>query len=355
MKNIDNNLFSENIHVRVCDEAEAWSMTLNDFNYSLFIIPEWIKSLQTTQRRPVYIDFLLNNEVIAKLAGLQFDTDDAYKRKLYFHAGPAVRLNADHSLHDKCLNSLVRYAKRNDIARIVLLSYDYKHKSCVKRPFHFSIRQELIVDLTPDKEQIHNKFSRSFLGTYKKAIKEGCVFSENGSIAMVDTLADLLEETKKIRLSKGYEDYNPYYIPLFNKNSLISLIQHGAVRIFLAKKELEICAIFMALSRGNKAYGLLTGTSKEGYKAGAPSFLEYCVLMTFKNEGIQYLNLGGIPLENVKSGLVQFKKSIGAFPVESTYGSTNFLRFPYNLLNPIMSLARILPANKIVKIVQQKI
>ena len=112
-------------------------------------------------------------------------------------------------------------------------------------------------------------------------------------------------------------------------------------------------ALLTVMIIGQRAYGLFIGVTSDGYRDGVPSFLDYSVMMLLKERNFEYFNFGGVPTDGTHSGLVSFKERLGAEGKKSIYGSTNFLLFPYTVLNPLINLARKMPDNKMIRYVKK--
>ena len=92
-----------------------------------------------------------------------------------------------------------------------------------------------------------------------------------------------------------------------------------------------------AIVHGNRAFVLLNATSAEGYEIGARKFLLLSLIEKIKEEGIEYLNLGGVPPDSSADALAFFKRSFGAEEQVCEGGSTAFLGWPLLCLNPILN------------------
>lgn len=149
-----------------------------------------------------------------------------------------------------------------------------------------------------------------------------------------------MKETKKRRLLKGYTNYNPFYFPYFNEDSLRKLLKAKVVKLYVVKKDDIVWAVQVVYEYDHKSYGLFVGINQEGYNYGIPSFIDLGIINDLKNNGFHYFNMGGVPTDKTHLGIASFKKMFGARECSSSYGSTNFLLFPYTILNPLVTLLR---------------
>jgi lipid II:glycine glycyltransferase (peptidoglycan interpeptide bridge formation enzyme) len=121
------------------------------------------------------------------------------------------------------------------------------------------------------------------------------------------------------------------------------------------QRDQQVFSVHAVLQREQKAYGLLIGTTQEGYQEGIPSYINYETIMYLQAHNFTYFNFGGVSLDQTHKGLSTYKDSMGTVKTASYYGSTNFLTFPHKLVNPLMNLARSLPENRLIKVIQHRI
>jgi lipid II:glycine glycyltransferase (peptidoglycan interpeptide bridge formation enzyme) len=146
----------------------------------------------------------------------------------------------------------------------------------------------------------------------------------------------LLEETKSIRLSKGYEDYPYFHMPYFTEETIRKLVINKIGRIFYVKKEDSLLCVQFTVSYGNRACALAIGKTQEAYKLGVHPFIMFNIMRTLKEEGYSALNLGPVANDSGKDGLISFKMSFGAEKQTCFGGTTSFLQGNfYNLLHQI--------------------
>jgi hypothetical protein len=140
-----------------------------------------------------------------------------------------------------------------------------------------------------------------------------------------------LEQTRSIRLSKGYADYSYYYMPYLDRTLLLRLFQNKIARIFSARLRDRILCMHFLWVHGNRAYTLLIGTNGEGYRLRAPAFSSFNVIKTLKEEGIDCLNLGGVPRDSSRDRIVFAKTALGARKHVCSGGATR--RFNGTMIN----------------------
>ncbi len=343
------------VNVETEESAQIWMQDLAGFNYSLFILPEFIESLKTGKQRPVYFNFYCDHQLIAKASGLMVDFGIIPAKKLFFFSGPAIK---DDNLcwYPACMKGLINYVKKNNICRIVFRSYDF--------PLNFneqieglkiSKRSEFIIDLRPEKDIIFQNFRKKVIKNYRKSMAAGYRFRSSQSPEMLDQLFELMEKTRKIRINKGYHPYSLLYFQYLTKESLRRMIKNGIAFLFLAEKNDAVDGITLVIMANKQAFALLIGVSGEGYKNGVPSMLKYALVDYLKDQHFNYLNLGGIPMDSTHSGITFFKLSLGCKEIWKSGFSTNYLTFPYRMMNPLLALGRNMPDNRIFQYIKKKI
>ena len=341
------------IIISVSLNSDIWEKELSKFHHSIFITPVWVKSVSGPLRIPVFFDFKLEGKTIAKIAGLTIQKHKLAPKILFFYSGISYLDSKKHFI-EECKKKLVEYAENNNYSRIVLRSYDYNNYFLSKiKKFKIHNRYEYKIDLTADKEVILKRFNKSKRYRIRKAFKEGSKAYETTSGAYVEKLIKFLLNTQTIRKTKGYTNYSFFYMPYFDKQSLKYLLKNGHATIFYVKTHNKINCMRYILTSDKKAYALLIGTNSYGYKMGSPSFIQYQTAVMLKERGFTSLNLGGVPSGPSSSNLIQYKRSFGSVKFEMPEESTNYLNYPYKLLNPFLNIERVIPENKFTRIVKK--
>ena len=303
----------------------------------------WLKAISGSDRKPVFLRFIENNKPVAFLGALDLNIKNGPARQLFCFSGINAGTN-DASLISRCKIALLDYALKNFFQRIIIRSYDHQtfEDAGVKQFIKNKKRLEYIIYLDRDKESVINEFSKSIRQRARKAKGEGAVFRKSNSPELTETLLRLIKETNSIRKSKGYGSYASLYLPFLGLNEIERLVKAGYATFHFTELENEVLSISLDVTYQQKAYGILMGTSRNGYRSGSPSFHYYELVCLLKDEGYSYINLGGIPRNTRNSGLTAFKERLGPEIVESTEESTNFLTFPLYLFNPLLNLKRTL-------------
>jgi CelD/BcsL family acetyltransferase involved in cellulose biosynthesis len=156
----------------------------------------------------------------------------------------------------------------------------------------------------------------------RKAHANGWRFRINASKQGVTRLVELLDETRRARLAKGYDDYDYYYVPYLDRKVIGNLLDRKIATIFCAEKDDIIHSIELVAIYANRAFGLLMATDETGYSGAAGPFLLYNVMRHLHHEGVGSFNLGGAPRDSSAASLVRFKRAFGAKEYQGTSGST---------------------------------
>lgn len=335
------------IFVEKFGNSEAWDTELEEFGGSVFMTSKWLNIISTQERGPIYLRFIFNGEVIALLGGIELLYSRYNLKQLFFYSGIATKTK-DPELIRKCKLSLYEYAKINKYFRIRMRSYD--HTSDVQttlKQFKEIRRIEFITFLDKDKDEIFKNFDSDVKRRAGIAKKKGVILNNSKSISFTEKMFTLLEETKKIRRSKGYEEYDYSYLPFFKGEEINRLVSAGHASFYYAELGDEILSIQFVFECQGKAYEIFEGTTLNGYKMNAPAFMMYEVTGVLKDKGYKYYNHGGVPHGLSHEGLKKFKAKIGAVTVDSSEGLTNFITFPLNLLNPLFKYEKALRKMKL--------
>ncbi|ASB48320.1 hypothetical protein [Alkalitalea saponilacus] len=332
---------SGKIIVKVVDEGQ-WRSDLKAFSYSLFLSPEWVNSVSSNLIRPVFLNFLIDDATVAKLSGVLVYSGKIKGKQIYCYASPALKTQ-DEALYNSIHTALLKFAKKEGIARIVMGSYDQQHNMECNAPGFFKTRRfEYVVNLKGDKE-LH--FSKGFKKNVKKALNAGAKVLSSNSPVVLGKLFELLENTRQVRFQKYGTDYNPFYLQYWNKESILHLVKSKlGVLHYVVDENDEIHCVVLNIEQDERIYGLLMGSDDFTYQNGISSMVDSFFIEKFSKEGFQYYNPGGGTGDDGNAGIEKYKRSMGAEKIELSGSTTNFLIYPQKFLNPLLNLGRKLPA-----------
>lgn len=323
-------------------EAENWAADLSQFAHSLFLAPEWIESVRKENDIPIYLNISYKNEVVGKISGLIRKFGYLKGCQFYSYASFALK-ESNQLLFNEFHNLLLRFAVKNRISRIIIGSYDQQNSLvCQSKKFYTTKRLEYHVDLK--REDIH--FSKGFRKNARKAQNNGFEIKKSDSESIVEILVGLLNSTRQHRLIKYGVDYNPFFLPGMDEETLKQLVKRKYANLVYATKNGEApSSIQINLIKDNRIYGLLMGSNDTAYELGIPSLIDLTIIQQGQETADVYYNTGGIPVNEENKGLAQYKEAMGGEKKNVFGATTNYLTFPYKLLNPIMALGRKLPTH----------
>jgi len=324
------------VFVGRCNNPGNWDEALENFKGGLFMTTAWLSAISKNDRKPVCLKFYQGDKLVAVAGGIEVFFLSSQNKQLLFYSGIASR-SADPSLTKRCKEALYNYARKEGYQRITLKSYDNQSHVPVKtRNFRETQRLEYVFDLHKNKDTIIKSFDKDLRRRVRKAKREGVVFRKSNSPELTEQLFKLIDETYNIRQSKGYSNYYHLYLPFFNRPEINELINNANATFYIAEREKEILSMQLVLTWGKRAYGILMGTSSEGYKVGAPSVILYEISCTLKDQDYLYYNIGGVPRSIKHIGVRNFKDTLGATRVKSAEEVTNFINPPRIFLNPLL-------------------
>jgi Acetyltransferase (GNAT) domain len=213
-----------------------------------------------------------------------------------------------------------KYAKNLGCISIGIDSFSAGQSGFCPAEFGFeeSRRVEFCVDLRQSKDDLWKNVSRDQRERIRRLSREGVsieVGLERDDLKGLK-LAREFTQAKRSQRGQGYDlpAHVDFYETIFEY-----LVRRGAARLFLAKRAGEtIGAIFFAAFNG-RACSIFSGSTELGYKLAAQSGLYWAAVESFKADGFQELNRGGVPesaqLESDPlHGIYRFKQRLGTTP-----------------------------------------
>ena len=322
------------------ENKQGWENDLSNFNGSLFLTCKFLYCLEDDTKKAVFFKFTKESKTVAVLSGLEVPVGNTNMKQLFFFSGIASIKEKKSELISECKKSLLSFARNNGYSRLLFESYDDINfiRIKVKKYKTARGREEYVIDLLPEKDHIINGFSNNVRKLANRVKDKGAVFKCGQSKELLEKLFDLLEQTHKERILKGYGEYNPISMPFLDKNMLLKLLQFGFADILYIEFQGKIVCMQYILASSLLAYGLFMGTSKEGYRIGAPSMLMFDSTIFYKEKNFIRFNLGGVPMEKRHQGVKKFKLSMGAKVIKSNQEYSKFLLPPLTRLNSILTV-----------------
>jgi hypothetical protein len=317
--------------------GEAYGLDISLYKHSLFITPEWMSSVGASG--PVlYLHFVSNGQVVAKLSGLVMVGSKLVGKYLFFYAAPGL-LDHSQQMYDRCMAALMVYARKMRYAKIDMMNYDQQHGwICgVKGYFKRGLEEFIRFFDSPDTPLT---FSKSLMYNVRKAQKANATFHEETSERILEKMHELLAETQKLRFHKYGTDYSPYPYYLQTKESTNALFRSGLLKLYHIEIDGEIHCVRCALENNKRMFGMMIASDAVAYKSGLQHFMQYSLICKLHNDGYSYYNIAGTAAGEEGKGLAEYKESLGC-KREYVYGVyTHLIPFPKNMLNPIMRTGR---------------
>ena len=330
--------------------VEQWNESLSEFGSSLFISSPWVKAVTYGDCEPVYLDFIINGQAVAKIAGLVIFGNRLQGKQLYFYAGPSMK-EPDQSLNNRCLKSLLNYAKAKRYSRINIRPWDQQHSLYMDvKGFNRTLTHEFEINNLGSYP--HKKISSRIIRNINKGNKTGAIFRVSTSDNDLIKLLDLIDSTRSRRISKFGIDYTPFYLLNLNKESVKALLMNGMGELLVAELDGSAQSILLMVVNGTRAYNLLKGTKQEAYKNGLSSWVDYQAILYYREKGYQCFNLGVELAHGEGDGLNIYKDGIGGTRLVKYGGHTYFLFYPRKLLNIVFILGKKIPDNKVMKVLK---
>jgi hypothetical protein len=317
------------------------------FEHGPFSSQEWLESFRNKILYPISFLFEEQGDPIGIISGLEIRSSiDLIRglglfKRLFFFTGPVL---ANYEKYPECIDVLNDAAKRMGYIKIVYKSWDFPCKTS-RNPYPVPDlpRTEFIIDLKPAINEIEKKIKREQRRNIRKAIHNGLELFEETSTEKCNQLLKFIDETNQSRQKKGYQEFEKYYITFLCDDVMIKLIDNKCLRLFHVEQDGKPINSTAILTHGKRAFALLAGTTKQGYRTNASPFSFYQICLRLKEEGMKYLNLGGVPIDNSKSNLIRFKRTLGAKEYPSPSGSTdllqnNFYKIGQELYNEYMHI-----------------
>ncbi|NLF43197.1 MAG: GNAT family N-acetyltransferase [Bacteroidales bacterium] len=322
------------------EPVHEWDEMLDVHHGSIYLYTGWLNGIASVQREPVYFLFKDNEEVVAMLSGFIRPVCNGPHKQLFFYSGIASAQNNPEILI-AAKKALLDYARKNNYYRVILKSYDYNtYLEARIKPYCEFKRSECVLDLNCSENDLINGFKDSYRRNMKRGLSRGAAFGFGFEAGLVDAMLLLMNETQRVRCSKGYGKYGLLTMPFLNRDEMVRMLeQRNAAIFYIRLAERIVSAQFVVMIR-TKAYGILMGTSEDGYHIYAPSVLFYKTALYLREEGFKSYNLGGIPIGRKNKGVEKFKLDMGARLYCSSEEATGFLLSPLRKYNFLLWLRK---------------
>jgi len=253
-----------------------------------------------------------------KLIGVVLIIKEEAKRGPHFiiPSGPIIDWN-DRNLVSSFMKEINRRAKeekvwfvrmRPELTDTIDNNRIISNLGFIDAPMHLHGEHTMIVDITPNEEEILSRMRKNTRYAIRKSLKEGFDIEISSNKESANTLFELQTETVERHKFIGFKK------SLFiNQLKLFSDDNSGA--IFVCSKEGKPLVAAMVIYYGDYAYYHHSGSSDEARYNNASYFTQWNIILEAKKHGCKYYDLWGIAKEdNPKHrfyGITVFKKGFG--------------------------------------------
>ena len=203
-----------------------------------------------------------------------------------------------------------------------------------------------VVNLSNDESTLFKNLDSPKQRNVKKASKfdlEILACRGNEAIQYLPDFQRLRECTQKRAITK----HSQASMLLKSNDFFTRLMLQPNATLLLGKYENKVISVALMLQGGNTIYYHSGGSDIEANRKTCCSpYLFWKAFLYFKNEGIKYFDMGGVPTiadeTNPAYGVYRFKKSFGGEYTEFDGGDIIISRWKYKFLNWILSQRKIL-------------
>ncbi|MEM9988202.1 MAG: GNAT family N-acetyltransferase [Pseudomonadota bacterium] len=190
---------------------------------------------------------------------------------------------------------------------------DSDGEGAAKLPRVVSSYHTVLLDLSPDEEDLLKGFDGKWRNRLRAAEKEGLTISQMGR--RPEQYEWLLREERNQQLRLKYKAQDPGLIPFYQ-------LKAGQKSIFAleAKDQAGRIGGMLFLLHGNAATYHIGWASEEGRGKNVHNFLLWSAIKALKKKGVTTLDLGGVDTDHV-AGIARFKLGTGStvFSQSGTY------------------------------------
>lgn len=203
-----------------------------------------------------------------------------------------------------------------------------------------------IINLSVDENALFKNLDSPKQRNIKKANKMGleilaCKGEE--SVSYLQDFQRLRENTQKRAILKHKEAS----MLLKSNDFFKKIMMQPNSTLLLGKHENQVISVALMIQGGNTIYYHSGGSDIDANRLTCCSpYMFWKAFLYFKNNGIKYFDMGGVPLQTNESspayGVYRFKKSFGGEYAEFDGGKIIISKWKYNLLKFILSQRKIL-------------
>ena len=180
-------------------------------------------------------------------------------------------------------------------------------------------RLEFSVNLSQDMNCLWMNLGKDQREKIKRLKREGVAIEIGNALEDLQGLRSTREATQAKRSLHG-QGYRLSGDDKFYESIYEYLVKRGVATLFVARLDSKIIAALFFMTFNKKACSVFSGSTDLGYKLGAQSGLFWTAVETFKSQGFEELNRGGVPASAASEsdplhGIYLFKLRLGTTPL----------------------------------------
>jgi len=324
--------------------AEEWDARVGDCGGTVFHTACWAEYTAAGQPNATPIFYTLlsgDGEPLGAALGFRYRSPrrllSGLSGRLALDAMPAVK-KADPDTLKEFVSLIANDARANHDAVIVLGSFASPNGANTLKACGYEVtpRLEFELDLTRTEDDLWTAMEHKRRKNIKKAGRKNVTIEEPAPAEAVAHLRRLQGESSRRIVARGGRDIA--YQGIGPRDPVEVLLKAGVTRLVCAcvDGEVESAGLFTAFN--GLVYHTLSGHSRAGLKAQAPTLLLWETLKRYKTEGMKRLNLGGCSAEAVNEGspehgVYRYKRDWGGVMLKCASGRKVLRPVVHRLVN----------------------
>ncbi len=241
-------------------------------------------------------------------------------RKLQLPAHPFVR-DHDGAVAAQIVQRCEELARTLKCSRITIDSFMSGRSAFVPSEYGYmeSQRLEFSLDLSRDMDSLWKGIRKDQRERIRRLERMGVTVEIGTTEEDLQGLRLAREATQTKRSGQG-QGYQLSSDDGFYEGIYEHLLNRGAARLFVARHSGQVVAALFFVIFNGKAYSVFSGSTDQGYKLGTQCGLFWTAVETFKADGFQELNRGGVSASAASEsdplhGIYLFKVRLGTTPL----------------------------------------
>jgi len=270
-----------------------------------------------------------------------------FSRGVWFDSLPIIfKVQENETLFFKLINMAISKAKTDGIVLFNITHWSRQMLSQRNIFYHTEIHGTYILSLKKEIDTLWKDTDSALRNKVRKGEKnevDVTILKGIDAIPYIDIFRQLREKTQERALDKNSKTSMLLKSGYFYK----SILQYCHSFFFIAKHKNEIVAMALMIKRGRIMYYYSVRRELQtNNKVAAASFLIWKAICFSKDLGIEYFDLGGVPVMPGKDhpayGVYEFKKSFGGEYKEYCSGRIVINKLKFSILNIVLKNQAIL-------------